>query len=256
MIDVVRTAGEAEVALVAKGDIDGTLKVSMRSKGQVDVGAICVGLGGGGHLFAAGFTSYDDVPTTVARVTAALALAPAPDRVSQPTPTARAGWSSSTSPAAGRRSTSVARMRRLAGTRRVGHAGTLDPMATGVLVDRHQQGHPAARSPRPDQQGLPRARSGSARPPTPTTPRASCSSPSDAVDGLDESAIVQALQAFRGQIEQVPPQISAIKVDGKRSYARARAGETVELAARTVTVSRLELDGAPPAAGRPSTSTS
>ena len=62
MIDVVRTAVEAEVALVAKGDVDGTVKVSMRSKGQIDVGAICVGLGGGGHLFAAGFTSYDDVP--------------------------------------------------------------------------------------------------------------------------------------------------------------------------------------------------
>ncbi len=76
MIDIVRTAGEAEVALVAKGDTDGTIKVSMRSKGQVDVGAICVGLGGGGHLFAAGFTSYEDVPTTVAAVTAALACAP------------------------------------------------------------------------------------------------------------------------------------------------------------------------------------
>jgi phosphoesterase RecJ-like protein len=76
MIDIVRTAEEAEVALVAKGDADGTIKVSMRSKGQIDVGAICVGLGGGGHLYAAGFTSYDDVPTTVARVAAALAVAP------------------------------------------------------------------------------------------------------------------------------------------------------------------------------------
>ncbi len=76
MIDVVRTAVEAEVALVAKGDVDGTVKVSMRSKGQIDVGEICVGLGGGGHLFAAGFTSYDDVPSTVARVTLALADAP------------------------------------------------------------------------------------------------------------------------------------------------------------------------------------
>jgi phosphoesterase RecJ-like protein len=76
MIDIVRTAVEAEVALVAKGDADGTIKVSMRSKGQVDVGAICVGLGGGGHLYAAGFTSYDDVPTIVAKVTEALASAP------------------------------------------------------------------------------------------------------------------------------------------------------------------------------------
>jgi bifunctional oligoribonuclease and PAP phosphatase NrnA len=76
MIDVIRTAVEAEVALVAKGDADGTIKVSMRSKGQIGVGAICVALGGGGHLFAAGFTSSDDVPTTVARVTAELASAP------------------------------------------------------------------------------------------------------------------------------------------------------------------------------------
>jgi bifunctional oligoribonuclease and PAP phosphatase NrnA len=76
MIDVVRTAVEAEVALVAKGDVDGTVKISMRSKGQIDVGAVCVGLGGGGHLYAAGFTSYDDVPTTVAKVTSALAVAP------------------------------------------------------------------------------------------------------------------------------------------------------------------------------------
>jgi bifunctional oligoribonuclease and PAP phosphatase NrnA len=76
MIDVVRTAEEAEVALVAKGDVNGTIKVSMRSKGQIDVGAICVGLGGGGHVYAAGFTSYDDVPATVAKVTAALADAP------------------------------------------------------------------------------------------------------------------------------------------------------------------------------------
>lgn len=76
MIDVVRTAVEAEVALVAKSDVDGTVKVSMRSKGQINVGEVCVGLGGGGHLFAAGFTSYDDVPTTVARVREALATAP------------------------------------------------------------------------------------------------------------------------------------------------------------------------------------
>jgi tRNA pseudouridine55 synthase len=54
--------------------------------------------------------------------------------------------------------------------------------------------------------------------------------------------VLAALEAFRGQITQVPPQISAIKVDGKRSYARARAGETVELAARTVSVSRLDLE--------------
>ncbi|MFL6139114.1 MAG: DHH family phosphoesterase [Frankiaceae bacterium] len=76
VIDVVRTAEEAEVAIVCKGDLDGTLKVSTRSKGQVDVGAACVALGGGGHRFAAGFTSCDGVDATVGRLLALLAEAP------------------------------------------------------------------------------------------------------------------------------------------------------------------------------------
>ncbi len=73
VIDVVRTAEEAEVAVVLKQDpVEGNLKVSTRSKGAVDVGAVCSALGGGGHRFAAGFTSYDDVPGTLATVRAAL----------------------------------------------------------------------------------------------------------------------------------------------------------------------------------------
>jgi len=77
VIDVLRTAREAEVAVVLKHDpSDGTTKVSARSKGRVDVGRICVTLGGGGHRFAAGFTSYDDVATTVARLRDELSLAP------------------------------------------------------------------------------------------------------------------------------------------------------------------------------------
>jgi len=72
VIDVIRTAEEAEVAVICKQDLDGTLKVSLRSKGGVDVGELCVALGGGGHRFAAGFTSYDDVETTMYRVRAAL----------------------------------------------------------------------------------------------------------------------------------------------------------------------------------------
>jgi phosphoesterase RecJ-like protein len=79
VIDVVRVAVEAEVAVVLKGDpADGLLKVSCRSKGAVDVGAICTGLGGGGHRFAAGYTSREDVPTTLATIRAALAGAPLP----------------------------------------------------------------------------------------------------------------------------------------------------------------------------------
>ena len=74
VIDALRVAQEAEVAVVLKGDpLEGGWKVSTRSKGTVDVGAVCTALGGGGHRFAAGFTSYDDAATTLARLRAALA---------------------------------------------------------------------------------------------------------------------------------------------------------------------------------------
>jgi phosphoesterase RecJ-like protein len=76
VIDVIRTADEAETAVICKQETDGSYKVSMRSKGAVDVGAICVALGGGGHRYAAGFTSFEDVPSTMARVRAAVDAAP------------------------------------------------------------------------------------------------------------------------------------------------------------------------------------
>jgi phosphoesterase RecJ-like protein len=72
VIDVVRSAREADVAVVLKEDVDGSFRVSTRSRGATDVGAACVGLGGGGHRLAAGFTSYDDVDTTMDKLRAAL----------------------------------------------------------------------------------------------------------------------------------------------------------------------------------------
>ncbi|WP_354640505.1 DHH family phosphoesterase [Kitasatospora camelliae] len=72
LIDVLRRPAEAEVALVLKQDPDGTLRGSCRSKGAVDVAAACAELGGGGHAYAAGFSSREDVPTTMARFRAAL----------------------------------------------------------------------------------------------------------------------------------------------------------------------------------------
>ncbi len=77
VIDVLRTAQEAEVAAVVKCDPeDGTYKVSTRSKGAVDVGAVCTALGGGGHRFAAGFTSAAGLAPTLAALRAARAHAP------------------------------------------------------------------------------------------------------------------------------------------------------------------------------------
>jgi bifunctional oligoribonuclease and PAP phosphatase NrnA len=76
VIDLVRTAAEAEVALVAKEAETGGWTVSMRSKGRVDVSAAAVALGGGGHRFAAGFSSAADLDTTVGNARRALADAP------------------------------------------------------------------------------------------------------------------------------------------------------------------------------------
>jgi phosphoesterase RecJ-like protein len=77
VIDVVRTAQEAQVAAVLKGEPDSdAVRVSLRSKGAVDLGAVCVGLGGGGHRYAAGFRSYDGFDDTLDRLRDALGAAP------------------------------------------------------------------------------------------------------------------------------------------------------------------------------------
>ena len=76
VIDELRVAQEAEIAAVLKGDpVEGGFKVSVRSKGAVDVGAVCTALGGGGHRFAAGFTSWDDAASTLERLREQLAAA-------------------------------------------------------------------------------------------------------------------------------------------------------------------------------------
>ena len=76
VIDVLRTTREAEVAAVLKQEPGGSLRVSTRSKGAVDLGAVCGALGGGGHRSAAGYTSTDDVEGTLATLRALLAAAP------------------------------------------------------------------------------------------------------------------------------------------------------------------------------------
>jgi len=134
----------------------------------------------------------------------------------------------------------VARVRRTMGTRKVGHAGTLDPMATGVLVlgvERATRllGHLMLT----EKTYAATVRLGAAT----TTDDAEGEVISTAPAAhLSEADVRAALTAFRGEIEQVPSTVSAIKVDGKRAYARARAGEEVELAPRRVTISAIEAD--------------
>jgi tRNA pseudouridine55 synthase len=135
----------------------------------------------------------------------------------------------------------VARIRRLARTRKVGHAGTLDPMATGVLLlgvnkATRMLGHLALT----EKAYAATVRLGAAT----TTDDAEGELVSTAsVDGVDETAVRAALARFVGDIEQVPSAVSAIKVDGRRAYQRVRAGETVELPARPVTVHELTVAG-------------
>lgn len=135
----------------------------------------------------------------------------------------------------------VGKLRGIAGTRRVGHAGTLDPMATGVLVVGVEKatrllGHLALTEKGYD-----------------ATIRLGQSTNTDDAEGeiisassaagVAEEAIRKGVATLSGQIMQVPPQVSAIKVNGERAYKRARAGEEVELKARPVTVSGFEITG-------------
>ncbi len=133
----------------------------------------------------------------------------------------------------------VARVRRLAGTRKVGHAGTLDPMATGVLVcgvNRATRllGHLMLTDKGYDAT----VRLGA----TTVTDDAQGEvvATSDA-SGVTAEAVEAVVATLRGDIVQVPSSISAIKVDGQRAYKLVRAGEDVELAARSVAVSRFEV---------------
>jgi tRNA pseudouridine55 synthase len=135
----------------------------------------------------------------------------------------------------------VARVRRLAGTRKVGHAGTLDPMATGVLVlglNRATRllGHLMLTEKAYD-----------------ATVRLGVATTTDDAEGevtavvsasdLAEATIRAAFAEQVGDIEQVPTAVSAIKVDGKRAYQRVRDGEAVELKARPVTIHALDVHG-------------
>lgn len=128
----------------------------------------------------------------------------------------------------------VGRIRKLAGTRKVGHAGTLDPAATGVLVV-----------------GINRATRllthivGVDKTYTATVRLGESTTTDDAegevtatrfANAVTQEKIEEAVARLTGQIMQVPSTVSAIKVDGRRAYDRARAGEQVELEARAVTV--------------------
>jgi tRNA pseudouridine55 synthase len=139
----------------------------------------------------------------------------------------------------------VARIRRLAGTRRVGHAGTLDPMATGVLVVGVEKatrllGYLTLTEKQYD-----------------ATIRLGQSTGTDDAEGeltggasaahITDEALGQAVKGLTGEIQQVPPAVSAIKVDGQRAYRLTRAGAAPELKPRPVTVYEFTVTAIRPA---------
>ncbi len=136
----------------------------------------------------------------------------------------------------------VARTRRARGTRKVGHAGTLDPMATGLLV----VGVEAATRLLTfvvgcDKTYLATIRLGQTTTTDDAEGELTATAPAAAVAAVSDDDLRAGVARLTGEISQVPSSVSAIKVDGRRAYDRVRAGETVELKARDVTVSRFEI---------------
>ena len=133
----------------------------------------------------------------------------------------------------------VGRCRRIFSTRRVGHAGTLDPMATGVLVIGVDRATKIL--------GLLTTASKSYE----ATIRLGQTTSTEDAEGellqrvsaghVTDVAIAAAMAGLRGDIEQVPSAVSAIKVDGRRAYRLIREGHSVELAARPVRIDRFEM---------------
>ena len=133
----------------------------------------------------------------------------------------------------------VARLRRFFGTRKVGHAGTLDPMATGVLVAGIERGTKLLAHLVADDKVYE------------TTIRLGQSTTTDDAEGdvvdthdvaeVTEEAIRAAVSNLTGEIMQVPSKVSAIKIDGRRAHELVRAGEEVDIPARPVTIHAFEL---------------
>lgn len=135
----------------------------------------------------------------------------------------------------------VAKARRVFGTRRIGHAGTLDPMATGVLVLLLGEATKLSSVLSTDQKSY--------------VARVEFGVTTDSLDAdgrvtkrveledgwLSETALEQAIFAEKARRLQIPPQVSAIKVEGQRAYARARQGQSTDLVPRDVTVHSLEI---------------
>lgn len=136
----------------------------------------------------------------------------------------------------------VSKIRRIFSTKKVGHAGTLDPMATGVLVLGLERGtkflaHMVAST----KSYAATIRLGAATTTNDREGETITSASPDQLAAITETMISDAVEQFRGSIMQRPAAVSAIKIDGKRAHQRVREGEKVEIPARPVTISRYDI---------------
>ncbi len=133
----------------------------------------------------------------------------------------------------------IRRLKPVLGAKKLGHAGTLDPLASGVLLILVNEATKIADYLQiPDKEYVAEIRLGIRTDTDDITGRVLEEKP---VAGIDREQVLSALAQFKGEIEQVPPAFSAVKVQGERSYRLARRGEVVEHAPRKVTVRELEL---------------
>ena len=136
----------------------------------------------------------------------------------------------------------VAKVRKAVGTKKVGHAGTLDPLATGLLVLGIESGTKLLTFlVGADKTYEATIRLGQATVSDDSQSETIFTASPEKLANLNEKAVLEQIARLTGVISQTPSSVSAIKVDGKRAYDLVRAGETVELKKREVTVARFEL---------------
>ena len=217
LINLPLTVKEIQAVVFFKQVEGDEYRVSMRSKGDIDIGAVAKEFGGGGHKNAAGCT------VDRRRIDAAAEDCSSRRSTTQSRRVAMDGLLVIDKPAGPTSHDVVARVRRALGERRIGHTGTLDPAATGVLPLVLGRATRLARFLSAERQVVRRRRPSRRR--DRHLRRARDAGRRAAIDGPlpSREAIDGALDAFRGTFLQQPPAFSAKKIDGTRSYALARA---------------------------------
>ena len=253
VIDQLQTVDGLKIAVIFKEAGPELIKVSVRSRDEVDSTQVCSPFGGGGHRRAAGAELHEpleDRPRArsggrprPAAVAAVVMMAPPVTPPRRGVPSAVLALNKQP----GQTSFDCVRqVRRIYGERRVGHAGTLDPMAQGLLPLCLGVAHPAGGPlPSPDQALPLHGQAGRA---LEHPGHRGGGHPRRGRGELDAATVAAALRQFVGEISQVPPMHSAVRHEGEHLYELARRGEEVERAPRLALIVSAELVGFRPGA--------